>query len=244
MLQTAVGYFRERWPFRHGLHLPEADVERLIRDCEAEPWHLYAIRKRIWRRHVCVACGWIADHLPADSFVFEPGCGSGANLLWLAERGFSRLTGTDISPQAVALCRELARCADAPMHVRQDDALHPRQLPEQVDVVLSVNWLYHIPGASLEAFLDTYRPCLKRRGKIVCDVVDASYNAVPGNGHHTSDGHLPEARRRPSEYTFRMSREEVVDVAASCGFRLLRDTRFTTVRPQRAVYMLERYDSA
>ncbi len=244
MLQTAVGYLRERWPFRHGLHLPETDVERLIRDCEAEPWHLYAIRKRIWRRHVCVACGWIADHLPADSSVFEPGCGSGANLLWLAKRGFSRLLGTDISPQAVALCRELARRADTSVRVWQDDGLRPRELPEPVNVVLSVNWLYHIPGASLEALLDTYRPCLTPLGKIVCDVVDTAYNAVPGNAYHTDDSHLPEGQRRPSEYTFRMSREEVADVAASCGFRLLRETRFAAVRPQRAVYMLERCDAA
>lgn len=244
MLQSAVGYLRDRWPFRHGLHLPVTDVERIIQECRAEPWHLYAIRKRIWRRHVCAACGWIADYLPTDASVFEPGCGSGANLLWLAERGFSRLQGTDISPRAVALCRELARCARIDMQVRQDDGLRPAQMPENVDVILSVNWLYHIPGASLETFLDTYRPGLARRGKIVCDVVDAAYNAVPGNQYHTSDEALPVEQRRPSEYTFRMSREEVADVAASSGFRVLRDTRFSSVRPQRAVYMLEKYDPA
>ena len=58
-------------------------------------------------RHVCIACGWLADSLPRDARIFEPGCGSGANLLWLAQQGFTRLQGADISAEVVALCRGL-----------------------------------------------------------------------------------------------------------------------------------------
>lgn len=163
---------------------------------------------------------------------------SGANLLWLAQQGFTRLQGADISAEVVALCRGLSRQTGASLDVWQDDGLAPTRPPRRVDAILSVNWLYHIPGASMESFLRTYRPCLNTGGKIVCDVVDASYNRVTDNEFHTRDRHLPPLRRRPSEYTFRLSREEMENIAARHGFSIVRHT-LLRARPQRAVYLLE-----
>lgn len=236
MLTALSGYIRDRWPFSHTVRI--AGLENFVERCHAEAWHIYAIKKRIWRRHVCVACGWLADSLPRDARIFEPGCGSGANLLWLAQQGFTRLQGADISAEVVALCRGLSHQTGASLDVWQDDGLAPTRPPRRVDAILSVNWLYHIPGASMESFLRTYRPCLNTGGKIVCDVVDASYNRVTDNEFHTRDRHLPPLRRRPSEYTFRLSREEMENIAARHGFSIVRHT-LLRARPQRAVYLLE-----
>ena len=92
MLTALSGYIRDRWPFSHTVRI--AGLENFVERCHAEAWHIYAIKKRIWRRHVCVACGWLADSLPRDARIFEPGCGSGANLLWLVATGLHPLAGS------------------------------------------------------------------------------------------------------------------------------------------------------
>lgn len=242
MIATAFRYLRDRLPFGHGLNVLPEDVTRLMRSTKAEPWHAYAIQNRKWRRHVCAASAWLAESLPREALIFEPGCGSGANLLWLAGQGFNHLQGTDLHLEALQLCRELAALQGHNLDVWRDDAMRPVRPPREVDAILSVNWLYHIPGASLEGFLETYRPTLRPGGLIVCDVVDRAYDGVRNNQYHTNDRNLPQDRRRPSEYTFRLNKAEVADIAAAQGFELLRGTRFLLSRPQRAVYMLRRVE--
>ncbi|MBQ7618463.1 MAG: class I SAM-dependent methyltransferase [Desulfovibrio sp.] len=231
-------YIRDRWPFSHAVRVH--DIEKLVLQCGAEPWHIYAIRSRIWRRHVCIACNWVADCTQPKDCVFEPGCGSGANLLWLAQRkGFTNLWGSDVSAEAVRLCTMLAAQAGVDINVIQDDSLCPVNLPHNVATILSVNWLYHIPGASMAGFLTTHRPCLKEHGKIVCDIIDAAYNKYTDNQYHSDDLKLPPAKRRPTRYLFRHSLDEMKEIAAHNGFRVLRHTRLHSSIP-RAVYMLEK----
>lgn len=230
-------YLKDFYPFGHSLQLPAHTVRSLADSCNAERWHIFAVNKRMWRRHICIACGWAARYFPRSASVFEPACGSGANLLWLASKGFSELRGADIDPKALALSRLLQENLRHPLRLRLDNALQPRHLPAHQDLVLSLNWLYHIPGASLEDFLTVYKPCLKKRGFIICDLVDKAYNRVKGNMFHTQDLHKPRSARRASEYTFRMSGEEVENTAAKNGFSVVRATRIRAV-PQRAVYML------
>lgn len=237
MTAEIVRYLRDRWPFSHSVHV--YNIKSLVHLCDAEPWHIYAITQRIWRRHVCVACNWVTDCTEPNEYVFEPGCGSGANLLWLAQkRGFSNLHGCDISPEALRLCQMLSKQAGISIAVHTDDCLQPKSLPSNVATILSVNWLYHIPGASMPNFLATYRPCLKPRGKIVCDVIDAAYNQYPNNQYHTDDLSLPPSKRRTTRYLFRYSRKEMETICADNGFRVLRHTRLHASVP-RVVYMLE-----
>ena len=100
MKYSMLDFIRDRWPFSHSVEV--GDIEKLVSRCGADPWHIYAIRNRIWRRHVCIACNWVTDCTEPHSCVFEPGCGSGVNLLWLAQKkGFSNLIGSDISTEAV-----------------------------------------------------------------------------------------------------------------------------------------------
>lgn len=231
-------YLRDRWPFSHTVQVN--DIEKLVQLCEAEPWHIYAIKSRIWRRHVCIACNWASDCTSPHESVFEPGCGSGANLLWLAQKkGFTNLSGSDLSPEAVRLCHMLATQVGENINVIVDNSLCPTHLPSNVATILSVNWLYHIQGASMAGFLAIYRPCLKDRGKVVCDIIDAAYNQRANNQYHSDDLHLPPSERRPTRYLFRHSKEEMQQIAKENGFRILRSTRLHASIP-RAVYMLEK----
>ncbi|MBQ4567490.1 MAG: class I SAM-dependent methyltransferase [Desulfovibrio sp.] len=233
-------YIRDRLPWGDKLPVSQPRLEELMRLSGAEPWHAHAISHRQSRRHACVACRWLAEALPTGAHVFEPGCGSGANLLWLGLKGVGRLSGADISAEAVSMGRQLAQDMHMQLDIWQDDCLKPARLPDPVDGIVSVNWLYHIPGASLDSFLQTYAPALKPGGYLALDMVTRHYDRQPGNQWHTMDRALPEAQRRPSEYTIRLDRQEVEAIARGQGFRLERDTCFVLSRPQRAVFLLRR----
>lgn len=232
-------FVTERLPWRHKLHISASRVDALVSEYKASDWHAFAIKSRQWRWHVCIACSWIADYAPQSASVFEPGCGSGANLLWLAAQGFTKLSGADIDGDALRLSAALQSEMHYPLMVWEDDCMQPSRLPQEQDVILSANWLYHVPGASLDGFLTTYMPCLSARGGIVLDVVDSSYNLVDGNAYHTKDKDKPESERRPSEYTFRMSVDDVAEVAAKHGLRIWRQT-LAGGKPLRRVFMLGR----
>lgn len=241
MLIPLVSYVLDRLPFGNALKGISANgLAALMRKTKAPVWHEYAISHRQWRRHACTACRWLRSVLPADAAIFEPGCGSAANLLWLGQQGFRKLYGSDISPEALELGVELAANLRLPLEIWHDDGLHPARLPHNLDGILSVNWLYHIPGADFGDFLRQYRDSLKPGGYLACDMVTRQYDHVPGNQWHSRDQHLPEAERRPSEYTIRLDPDEVRRIAAQNGFALVRHTCFVLSRPQRAVYLLQR----
>lgn len=236
-------YLPDVLPFGDSLDLPADLVERVNVSTGAEPWFSYAFAARSRRRHICLACRWLARSLPKGATVFEPGCGAGVNLLWIAREGLAA-KGSDIVPEALDMCRRMALYSGVPLEVWEDDGVHPRRLPDPVDGILSVNWLYHVPGASMEGFLRAWRPALKPGGVIACDVPDASYNSVKNNQYHTGDAHLPEDQRRPSEYRFRLSRADMERIAAAAGFRVERSALSFSGPLRRGVYLLRRSDEA
>lgn len=237
--KNTYSYIAERWPWRHKLHIASPRVDALVSENKASDWHAFAIKSRQWRWHVCIACSWIADFAPRSASIFEPGCGSGANLLWLASQGFENLSGADIDADALRLCSALQKEMGYTFPVWEDDCMKPARPPQEQDIILSVNWLYHVPGSSLDGFLGAYTPCLSQKGGIVFDVVDTSYNLEDGNAFHSADAGKPEDQRRPSEYTFRMSTADVAEVAARHGLHVLRET-LAGGKPPRRVFMLGR----
>lgn len=197
-------------------------LESYIEMSQAEDWHLYAIRCRHKRPHVCLACKWLAQSLGHQARIFEAGCGSGINLLWLGRKGFGNISGADISPSAVNLGKHLASHLGLALDIWQDNSLEPSKVPHDIDGLISLNWLYHLPGATLESFLATYKKYLAPGARIVFDMVDASYNKRKNNEFHTDDFELPRERRRASEYPLRLSREEVIAIAQSMGLKVAR----------------------
>lgn len=222
MLNAILCYWDGWFERKNYLQIPETYVKTCSQKAQASDWHTYAIRRRPWRPHVCVPCTWLSKAMPRSAHIFEAGCGSGANLLWLWQEGFTRLGGNDISPEAVRMCALLAEYSKASVEARVDDALAPTSPPRDVDVLLSLNWLYHVPGASLHDLFDVYANSLSPHGYVVFDVVSHRYNQIKNNQFHSKDKELPEEQRRPSEYTFRMSPQEVQDCVKAHGFTLLR----------------------
>lgn len=214
----------------------------LMRQSNAPSWHAYAIESRWTRQHACTACRWLKKILPASAAIFEPGCGSGANLLWLGQQGFRKLYGSDIDGRALALGQSLASTLSLPLEVWEDDSMNPARVPENLDAILSVNWLYHIPNASFGDFLGRYHDSLKIGGYLACDMVTRHFDTVPNNQWCTHDWALPVEQRRPSEYTLRLDPEEIRKHAEEHGFAMLRSTCIAEGCPQRAVYLLRRVE--
>lgn len=224
------------WPF--GQRIWIEDLPAQIHNTRAAEWHFYAIRQRHRRLHVCLACSWLAQSLGKNSRIFEAACGSGINLIWMGLRGFKHLAGSDLSRSAVALSQSLAGTTGIRLQIRQEDALNPQPERDKIDGLISVNWLYHIEKASLEVFLNSYRQAMSPHGKVVFDMIDASYNKIANNEYHTDDHLLPVAKRRPSEYKIRMSIKQVRAAIQSQGYRLVRQAKVGWRIP-RTVWFIE-----
>lgn len=239
MIRWLTQLMQRRSRFEMGLGLPMGQVKQIVQETGAQPWHAYVIGERAKRAEVRAACEWVARHVPKSASIFEPGCGCGPNLIWLGQRGYRRLAGSDIAPEAIAAGRRLLDLARIRADLVVDDACAPASKPASVDVVLCINWLYLVEGATLEAFLRVYLPCLSPRGAFVFDVIDSAYNAVPLNQYRTSDWTKPEAERKPSEYRFRMGRGDVEAVARTLGLSVTAEVPGGDL-PPRKVYALTR----
>jgi SAM-dependent methyltransferase len=88
----------------HGAHHPSPELDGLT---PLEFWEArYADEERVWSGQVNVSLAdTVAELTPGRSV--DLGCGEGADVLWLAERGW-RATGLDISPTAIGRARKEA----------------------------------------------------------------------------------------------------------------------------------------
>lgn len=196
-----------------------------------EAWHTYALEQWSSRWHVWRAIRWVVTSVPRQSRVLETGCGCGWNLFWLAANGFVELEGIDVSVPAVTAGSEIASISRLPVTLRYDDAITPRTVADgSFDVVLALNWTYHVKEFNLQGFLRCYRTIITTGGYLVIDMIDSLYNNMPNSSYLTSDWVLPESQRRPSEYLHRMSEDEASLAASEHGFvTVARFSRKSTV---------------
>lgn len=216
------------------IRIPSAVVEKAIADHGAQPWFGYIFRERASRWDVVKPCQWIARNVAPHRPILSIGTGVGMNLFWLAERGFTRLYGTDIDPKAIAAGQQIAAQTGLPVTLAVDDALAPKLLgKERYAVIEALNWCHLLENFSLDALLATYLPSLAADGVFVIDIIDTAYDAVPGNRHHTADRNKPESERRPSEYRSRFSEADVRAAFERAGLRLEEIQEESQVIPKR-----------
>jgi glycosyltransferase involved in cell wall biosynthesis/Tfp pilus assembly protein PilF len=192
------------------IRIPAPIIEKAIQNHQAQPWFTYVFKDRANRWDVVMPCQWVARHIGCDQPILSIGTGVGLNLLWLAERGFTRLFGTDIDPKAIDAGREISSKAGLKTTLEVDDALAPKSFPgDRFAVIEALNWCHLIEGFNLDVLLDLYVPRLEAGGVFILDTIDVAYDAVPGNQYHTADREKPERERRPSEYQTRLSEAAV-----------------------------------
>ncbi|MBW4596874.1 MAG: class I SAM-dependent methyltransferase [Brasilonema angustatum HA4187-MV1] len=104
--------------------------------------------------------------LPVDrsARILDVGCGEGALIAFLKEKGYTNLSGFDISPQNVAICHRLGF-----KFVQQLDVLQLKQDPraERYDVIFAIDILEHLPKQAAAQFLEQIRKQLKPGGYVV-----------------------------------------------------------------------------
>ena len=216
-MQSIKRYFDQK---SCGIALPADRVRQIIDRHEVGDWFFHAFAGRASRWHVCGPSLWVQRHLPKKSAIFETGCGCGLNLIWFAQKGFTNLKGSDISSEAVRAGQELAGLAGAPVELWQDDGLAPSRLPGEVDLLLALNWTYHVDDFDLGAFLSRYASLLGDGGHLIIDVVDSSFDRAENNQYLTSDWGKTLEERGASEYKRRYSGDDVVGLANGAGYEV------------------------
>lgn len=104
--------------------------------------------------------GW----LPArpDAAICDLGCGDGSLLQFLAGRGFTDLTGVDLSPE------QLARARSVPARLLCGDALeHLAAAPGRYDLLIARDVVEHLSKDELLRFLSLARAGLRPGGRLV-----------------------------------------------------------------------------
>lgn len=221
------------------ISLPTDKVREIIKKHNVSDWFFYSFANRAERRHICEPSLWLLDNVPKEKVIFETGCGCGFNLIWFAQKGFTRLIGSDISPEAIKAGKELAELANVTIELWQDDGLNPSRVPENIDVLLALNWTYILDNFELNFFLSTYSKNLSKGGVIVLEVIDLSYNITPNNQYLTSDWTKPVETRKPSEYKKRYSYEQIASIAHETGYEIYHNININQIIP-RVVYLLSK----
>jgi SAM-dependent methyltransferase len=124
------------------------DFEEIYHRVESTHWWFVA-RRGLVKSLVCRAAP------DRRSAILEIGCSGGPLLQVLRESGYTNLTGIDLSPEAVALCRERNLG-----EVRVMDAQRPDFPPASFDVITASDVLEHLAdaGRAVAAWRTLLRP--------------------------------------------------------------------------------------
>ncbi len=124
------------------------DFEKLYHEVEATHWW-FITRREVLKKLVSLAA---PDH---KSAILEIGCSGGSLMQELRNGGYTELTGIDISPEAIALCRK-RNLGD----VRVMDAQQPEFPCASFDVITASDVLEHLADAprAVAAWRQLLRP--------------------------------------------------------------------------------------
>lgn len=226
--------------FPKGITFPVERATQLIEQHYAQSWFVYALTGRAERWHVWAPSRWLALRISTRARILETACGCGWNLIWFGQQGFRELTGFDNDDKALAAGNALCAEAGVSAHLFLDDGLNPRHVPAPgYDVILAFSWTYCVDVFDLQAFVARYAAHLRPGGYLAMDAIDAAYNHSPNNQYFTIDWGLPVDRRRPTEYPWRWTFDQVRTAAESAGLVIAKhDIQGGDV--PRAFYVLQR----
>jgi SAM-dependent methyltransferase len=126
-----------------------------------------AVAARRWGR----AYDWyLRDWLPADkdASIVDLACGAGSLLHFFRQRGYSNVAGVDISPEQVALSRQVTD------DVAQDNVLNFLQTRENsFDLIAALDLVEHLQRDEVLTFLDGCCAALRPGGRLILQTPNA-----------------------------------------------------------------------
>ena len=110
--------------------------------------------------------------LPADrgAAIAEVGCGWGRYLVALADAGYTRAEGVDVSEEQVAYARDVLRLTNVTCG---DAAAWLAARPDRFDCILALDVLEHLDNATLVALMEATRAALRPGGIVIVHVPNA-----------------------------------------------------------------------
>lgn len=118
----------------------------------------------------------LADAVPAGASLLDIGCGSGRDLCWLKRRGF-QVTGLERVPELAAMAYQAAGC-----RIIQADFEDFDFGSLQVDAVLLIGALVHLPHRDLPRVLAAIIQALRPRGWALLTLKKGSGEMSDDNG--------------------------------------------------------------
>jgi len=107
---------------------------------------------------------YFRNWLPADkeARIVDLACGAGSLLHFFRARGYSNVAGVDISPEQVALSRQVTG------NVTQDNVLHFLQgRAGEFDLITAIDLVEHFQKEEVLAFLDGCHSALRPGGRLI-----------------------------------------------------------------------------
>lgn len=103
-------------------------------------------------------------HLPADknAAIVDLACGGGNFLYFLKKRGYTNLTGVDLSPQQVTLARQVI-----PQVEEGDVIAFLEKSPGRLDLITAFDLIEHLTKDEVLSFLEKAYIALKPGGKLI-----------------------------------------------------------------------------
>lgn len=130
----------------------------------------------------------IAQHSPSPA-ILELGCGSGRDTRWLVQQGYTDITATELSSEALAECVRAISSVSLVGH----DLREPLPFADaSFDVVIASLCLHYFAWDKTVEIVRDVRRCLKPGGLMLCrlnSTRDVHHGAVghPEIGHHYYD---------------------------------------------------------
>lgn len=231
--------FRKKKNRDINLHLDLSLLDELIEKYNIQQWFKYAAEKWNNREHIWRGLFYISNKLSKRSRILETGCGIGLNLIWLAQRRFRYLYGFDIDESTIQASIALAKNMNYTINYYIDNGLIPKIKNQTFDLIIALNWTYHLADFDMKTFFDTYSPLVSKKGFILIDCIDKSFNNHPKNQYLTSDWDKPIEKRQVSEYKVRYSWNDLYKISEKCGFKIIKQIEINHVIPK-TVYVLRK----
>lgn len=122
--------------------------------------------------------GWMPDN--KDASILEVACGGGKLLYFLKSRGYNNLQGVDISPEQVALARQVTENV---VEANAVDYLEAHK--EQFDFVIGLDIVEHFTKDEVLRFLDACYAALRPGGRLILQTSNAE--SPWGSDHRYGD---------------------------------------------------------
>lgn len=158
------------------------------------------VRRLVWRSFERTIGPW----LPADrgAKILDAGCGEGALLAFLRDRGYTNLEGFDLSPECVAVCHRLGLG-----FVKRFDLLELERWPgEDYHAIFLLDVVEHLPKEKAAGVLEVARTKLAPGGYLV--IQTPNLGSLLGPYHRYYD----------LTHEFGLTEKSVRDLLALAGF--------------------------